>query len=423
MWQSSIIIFAVLLVQVYSAPQFITFKEGKLGVNFGGYHAGVGLGGVAGGSNTAGGLFAEAGTPFGQGAKAGLGGAVNGNSGTAGGLYAAATAGGNVNAAAGLGGAVAGGKSVGGGFSTAQAGGKSATSVLGGESDVSGSSGFSIEAHKSIGVPTTVVKETKVSIVPVEEVKNVQGEAKFEATNEIAPSANAGAEGNINAYVNVNAKPEIVKEVSTWKGPYYHTSKIPPFDFQDFMSSLFRSPQGSYSPPMWAPPPQYNYIQQIHAEPTPVVQTIYLRKHKPHRHHVHKAVYVGGYAGVGGEVAPPVQQTVVYKTVQPIEKRVDVNVDVNAHGGAGAAVSGEHYGPSSGVTYTKQVAVNSRPSTFFQDIFNIPISTLKAVSGFLSNTAQNTGISVQKSASFNAGGYSGFSGKAGYSGHSGYYSY
>lgn len=56
-------------------------------------------------------------------------------------------------------------------------------------------------------------------------------------------------------------------------------------------------------------------------------------------------------------------------------------------------------------------------------IFQIPISTLKAVSGFLSNTAQNTGISVQKSATINAGGYTGFSGNAGYSGHSGYYKY
>lgn len=30
------------------APQFITFSDGKLGVNFGGYHAGVGLGGLLG---------------------------------------------------------------------------------------------------------------------------------------------------------------------------------------------------------------------------------------------------------------------------------------------------------------------------------------------------------------------------------------
>lgn len=362
MKQSGIILFTVLVVQAYSAPQFITFSEGKLGVNFGGYHAGVGLGGLAGKGNTAGGLYAEAGTPFGPAAKAGLGGAVDGSSGTAGGLYAGATAGGNVNAAAGLGGAVSGGKAVGGGYSTAHSGGHSATSVLGGESGASGSAGFSVSAHKSVEVPVTVVKEKEVSVIPVEEVKtvhkNVYGEAKYEASNEIAPVAKAGVEATAN--VNVNA--------------------------------------------------QHGFAKEVHVEPTEVV---YVRKHKPHRHHVHKTVYLGGYVGGGGEVAAPETKT-VYKTVQPIEKRVDVEAHGEAHGEAGAGFNG-------GVR--KEVVVNARPSTFFQDIFNIPISTLKAVSGFLTNTAANTGVSVQKSATFKAGGYSGFSGNAGYSGHSGYSSY
>ncbi|KAH9630156.1 hypothetical protein HF086_004862 [Spodoptera exigua] len=349
------------------APQFITFSEGKLGVNFGGYHAGVGLGGLAGGKgNTAGGLYAEAGTPFGPAAKAGLGGAVDGSSGTAGGLYAGATAGGKVNAAAGLGGAVAGGKAIGGGYSTAQSGGHTATSVLGGESGTSGSAGFSVSAHKSVEVPVTVVKETEISVIPVEEVKTVHkkvyGEAKYEASNEITPVAKAGVEATAN--VNVNAQPEFVKEV--------------------------------------------------HVEPTQV----YVRKHKPHRHHVHKTVYVGGYVGAGGEVAAPETKT-VYKTVQPIEKRVDVE----AHGQAEAGINGGFYQPPKVATVHKEVVVNAKPSTFFQDIFNIPISTLKAVSGFLTNTAANTGVSVQKSATFKAGGYSGFSGNAGYSGSSGYSSY
>lgn len=39
---------------------------------------------AGGNSRTAGGLYAEAGTPFGPAAKAGLGGAVDGNSGTVG---------------------------------------------------------------------------------------------------------------------------------------------------------------------------------------------------------------------------------------------------------------------------------------------------------------------------------------------------
>ncbi|XP_022828337.1 glycine, alanine and asparagine-rich protein isoform X2 [Spodoptera litura] len=372
MRQSGIILLTVLVVQAYSAPQFITFSEGKLGVNFGGYHAGVGLGGLAGGKgNTAGGLYAEAGTPFGPAAKAGLGGAVDGSSGTAGGLYAGATAGGNVNAAAGLGGAVAGGKAVGGGYSTAQSGGHSATSVLGGESGASGSAGFSVSAHKSVEVPVTVVKETEVSVIPVEEVKtvhkNVYGETKYEASNEITPVAKAGVEATAN--VNVNA--------------------------------------------------QQGFAKEVHVEPTEVV---YVRKHKPHRHHVHKAVYVGGFVGAGGEVAAPETKS-VYKTVQPIEKRVDVEAHAEAHGEAGAGYNGGYYQSPKVATVHKEVVVNAKPSTFFQDIFNIPISTLKAVSGFLTNTAENTGVSVQKSATFKAGGYSGFSGNAGYSGHSGYSSY
>lgn len=88
---------------------------------------------------------------------------------------------------------------------------------------------------------------------------------------------------------------------------------------------------------------------------------MYVRKHKPHRHHVHKTVYLGGYVGGGGEVAAPETKT-VYKTVQPIEKRVDVEAHGEAHGEAGAGFNG-------GVR--KEVVVNARPSTFFQDIFNV----------------------------------------------------
>ncbi|CAG9138040.1 unnamed protein product [Plutella xylostella] len=65
------------------APQFITFKDGKLGVNFGGYHAGVGIGGLLGMARR-GGLYAEAGTPLGQHAKRGLGGVVDKDGNTSG---------------------------------------------------------------------------------------------------------------------------------------------------------------------------------------------------------------------------------------------------------------------------------------------------------------------------------------------------
>lgn len=52
----------------------ITFQDGKIGVNFGGYHAEAGLGGLLTGNAAHGGLTASAGTPYGQTAHAGLGG-------------------------------------------------------------------------------------------------------------------------------------------------------------------------------------------------------------------------------------------------------------------------------------------------------------------------------------------------------------
>lgn len=50
--------------------------HGNVGVNFLGFRASAGLGGLLSGNAAEGGLHAEAGTPFGQAAGAGLGGTV-----------------------------------------------------------------------------------------------------------------------------------------------------------------------------------------------------------------------------------------------------------------------------------------------------------------------------------------------------------
>ncbi|XP_005178358.1 uncharacterized protein LOC101899460 isoform X2 [Musca domestica] len=97
-----LIVSACLLHAAFGAPQLITFKDGKVGVNFFGYHAEAGLGGQNSGNGLAGGLHASAGTPWGQNAAAGLGGNVNGRA--AGGLYAGAQALPDVGASAVLGG-------------------------------------------------------------------------------------------------------------------------------------------------------------------------------------------------------------------------------------------------------------------------------------------------------------------------------
>ncbi|XP_026733617.1 uncharacterized protein LOC113497966 isoform X2 [Trichoplusia ni] len=364
MGQSTLIIFAVLVVQAYSAPQFITFTDGKLGVNFAGYHAGVGIGGQGGSGKAGGGLFAEAGTPFGQGARAGLGGAVDSES-SIGGLFAGATAGGGVKSEASLGGAVSSGKAVGGGHASAQAGPHSSTAFLEGDSGSSGGADFSFVAHKSIGSAIKPVEvEQKVH-------KKVHSEVKIDAFNEIAPVANAGVDAHADAGFNVNANANA------------HAHAQPAV-----------------------------IVKEVNVAPTEVI----IRKHKPHRHHVHKTVYLGGYVGAGGEAGAPVVKT------QPIEKRIDVGVQ------SGANVNVEHEAPK--VTYNKEVVVtHNRPSTFFQDIFNIPISTLKAVSGFLTNTAGNTNISIQKTGAVKTGGYSDYSGhsdifaNAGFSGNAKYSSY
>ncbi|XP_053966636.1 uncharacterized protein LOC128868500 isoform X1 [Anastrepha ludens] len=84
------VLLAYLLHLANAAPQLLTFRDGKFGVNFGGYHAEAGLGGLLTGDAAHGGLSASAGTPFGQRASAGLGGSVNGDA--AGVLYANAEA-------------------------------------------------------------------------------------------------------------------------------------------------------------------------------------------------------------------------------------------------------------------------------------------------------------------------------------------
>lgn len=326
---------------VFSKPQLISFgKEGKLGVNFGGYHAAVG--GLLGGGN--GGLFAEAGTPFGQAAKAGLGGAVNGAGHSAGGLYAGATAGGGVQASTGLSGGVTAEKSAGVGYASAQAGDHVASSGLGGESSIAGSSGFSFSGTKSFGLTSGVVKETEVvPLQPVEVVKPVKihKEVHLEAENEVRPVVRTEVQPTVT----------LVKEV---------------------------------------------YV------PQPVVQKTVTHVHRVKPHHFHKHAYFGGY--VGGYVPPPPPpppQEFVYKTVQvPVaQKRIDVVSAADVGAGVGTAVQ---TGGVGNVGFTKSVTFERNP-TFFADIFNIPIQTLKAVGNFLGNAGGSTNISVQKTASIHAG--------------------
>ncbi|XP_041979840.1 uncharacterized protein LOC121733610 [Aricia agestis] len=296
---TAILILGTLILQTYAAPQFITFKDGKLGVNFMGYHAGVGIGGLAGDSGSAGRLFAEAGTPTGQLARAGLGGQVDDRGRASGGLFAGATAGGNVRAAAGLAGGVNENNSQGGGFAGAQAGHHIATSGLGGESAAEGASGFKYSNDK------VLLKEKHNVIKPLEATANFQA--------------------NVNSGVENNEQPAVL-------------------------------------------------VKEVYVE------------HKRHHKKPHKT-----YVTYVDESEVPVS-----KSLQSIEKRIDAGVEGSVNIGAKADAAA---GANAGHVYTKTI---ERNPDFFENIFNIPISTLASVRNFLSNTAENTNVSIQKSASVNA---------------------
>ncbi|XP_068633918.1 uncharacterized protein [Battus philenor] len=297
-----IISMAVLAAQVYSAPQLISFSDGKLGVNFGGYHAAVGLGGLLG-NGAGGGLFAEAGTPFGQSAKAGLGGSVDGNGGTSGGLYAGATAGGNIKAAAGLAGGVNGETSAGNGYAAAQAGNRYSSSTL-------------IEKKYPPG-------------------PSVQNKIKSEATNELKPPV----------------------------------EDVPNYEIKN-SESLNRNDNNIP-------------VEEIQSQQEKEGNNAF---YKPNNNQLHKNSYPGfeGDSPVNGQVSPVIQ------------KRVDAGFENKMQ---------NEFNSQPGKTveqvYHKQVNVGRNP-TFFEDIFNIPIAALTAVKTFLTNTAGNTSISVQKSGTIHA---------------------
>nr|XP_008192327.1 PREDICTED: merozoite surface antigen 2 isoform X3 [Tribolium castaneum] len=154
-----------------AAAPLLSFDNGNVGVNFLGYHASAGLGGLLTGNAADGGLHAEAGTPFGQQAGAGLGGTVDASGRAAGGLYAGATSGAGASAGAGLGGATGASGSVGGSFAGASSGGvethitkisHKAPAVATGKLTVKTSAPV---VHKEVEVVATPVIQKEVEVV------------------------------------------------------------------------------------------------------------------------------------------------------------------------------------------------------------------------------------------------------------------
>ncbi|XP_065077241.1 merozoite surface protein 2 isoform X3 [Ochlerotatus camptorhynchus] len=253
------------------APQWLTFKDGKFGVNFGGYHAEAGLGGILTGNTAHGGLSASAGTPHGQQAGAGLGGLLGGNDRTAGGGYAGATAGNGVGASAAFG---------------------------GGLENAGGAGGLGAEAHAP-GVSKKVVK--------IGQTNGAAPHSEIVLEHEVPPAPQAIRTRFNDEFDSKLKTKTVLKEVHT--------------DLQ--------------APPVHQPS-SYN----THTK------TVYKKKFISHPHKAH----------------------------------LSTRFDSNGHSG--------------GSTYT---AVGATQNTnFWNDIFNIPISTLTAVNQFLNNKSGSGTIHVNK---------------------------
>lgn len=268
------ILVAAMLIQAtcgLPAPQWLTFKDGKFGVNFGGYHAEAGLGGFLTGNTAHGGLSASAGTPNGQQAGAGLGGILDGNDRSAGGGYAGATAGNGVGASAAFG---------------------------GGLNNAGGAGGLGAEAHAP-GTSKKVVKlgQTNGAAPPSETILVHD-----------APPAPVAVHTRFNDETSVKTKTKtILKEVHT--------------DLE--------------APPAVQPPSRSH------------TKTIYKKKVITRPHKVH----------------------------------LNTRYDSNSHSG--------------GSTHTHTVQASGNPN-FWNDIFNIPISTLGAVNQFLNNKSGSGTVHVSK---------------------------
>ncbi|XP_037948103.1 uncharacterized protein LOC119679685 [Teleopsis dalmanni] len=183
-----------ILHAIYAAPQLISFKDGKVGVNFGGYHAEAGLGGILTGNPAHGGLSASAGTPWGPQAAAGLQGNLNGRA--AGFGYAGAQANPSVGA-----GAVLGGATDEGGFlgADAYANGKSTSKSV---------SGF-FPPPESYQVPS--IFSPNDEIIPTntgDNVQKIKPPKKYSLFNAERPQSNAVHSKTVVKTVNTVAQPE-----------------------------------------------------------------------------------------------------------------------------------------------------------------------------------------------------------------------
>ncbi|XP_053664651.1 SKI family transcriptional corepressor 2 [Anopheles marshallii] len=316
-------------------PQFLTFRDGKFGVNFGGYHAEAGLGGLLTGNSAHGGLSASAGTPHGQQAGAGIGGLVGGNERTAGGAYAGATAGHGVGASAAIGGGLDGAGGAGGVGAESHAGGVSKKVVRLGQTN-----------HGAPPSEVVIAKETGVHHEGnFERIDNHQ--VKELHTDLRAPAPQPAPTHTFHKTVykkKVISHPHKVAVIET-----HHTGPQPQLDINRFFDfQTFTNLGAHYAHPAPPPPPP--------PPPAPIVQKTLVKQVS------YQPVYTPTY-----------------------QKEVHTRFDSsNGHSGGGSS-STSHV-----------VASSTHNANFWNDIFNIPISTLTAVNQLLNNKAGSGSLHVEK---------------------------
>ncbi|KAL1489766.1 hypothetical protein ABEB36_013700 [Hypothenemus hampei] len=351
-------------------PPFLTFKDGRVGVNFFGFKASAGLGGLLTGDASHGGLHAEAETPFGQKAAAGLGGRVNGQGRSVGGLYAGATAGGGVGAAAGLDGVADGeGSSVGRSYAGASAGGVSKTVIKerfnsppgGGEAKLSGS----INIQK---IPTLISKPPSEVVVDAPIAPKVNSNVEIEVVKEAVPIPKK-------TYIERTVIPNYVEKTIQVPSYVEKTVRVP-----TVVEKVVKVPAPPTIIEKEVPVPEIR--KEVAIEENVPSTTIIRTKTKLRRRpwlHIRKRVNINSneipkYGGV--VVAEPVSS-------------------ISSEGGSNFGYAPKYYAGTT--TIRKEYNGN-----LFRDIFNIPIATLGAVSNLVGNIADGTSGAFAVSKSYKA---------------------
>ncbi|XP_031782083.1 uncharacterized protein LOC100121212 isoform X1 [Nasonia vitripennis] len=344
-----LLLFATLatLARGFPAPQededssgplpFLQFTKGGIRVNFGGYHAQAGLGGLLTGRRADGGLHASAGTPNGAHASAGLGGSLS--DGPLGGLHARAGLGnGGPEAEAGLGGTLAGPRPRG-----------------------------EIYANSSPGAGFVASDKTNYIEKTDGVGKNIQVIVRPKKASEQEASATADATANVNSGIPVTSLKEPSSSSSTSASSSGATANA---------GASATDGSGNAAEDKRSQLPARFYFQKRARERAGGYSSPALRE--PSSTTTHNAIAASASAGASSEkdtTSPGEKGSQGATASQPQSPGVFVRATAAADDS------------QSGTTATGGVGVFKRKSkgSLFDDIFNIPISALNAVNQLLRN--------------------------------------